>query len=152
MLLCPWDFPGKNTEVGCCILLQVIFWTQGSNQRLLCLLRCRQILYLLSHWGRPECRIGCIQQQQRSFGWYITFIYYWFTHTRSLKQREKKANGWRQSWGFGEIVGIYIKNLGWGKSCKKCKTEVWGSGNHGKKQRMKCYKVFVAWLKEDPWQ
>ena len=109
----PWrDFPGKNTEVGCCILLRVIFRTQGSNQRLLCLLRCRQILYLLSHWGRPECRIGCIQQQQRSFGWYITFIYYWFTHTRSLKQRGKKANGWRQSWGFGEIVGIYIKNLG----------------------------------------
>ena len=43
---------------------------------------------------------------------YNTFIYYWFTRIRSLKQREKKANGWRQSWGFGEIVGIYIKNLG----------------------------------------
>ena len=24
-LLCPWDFPGKNTGVGCCFLLQGIF-------------------------------------------------------------------------------------------------------------------------------
>ena len=35
-LLCPWDFPGKNTGVGCYFLLQGIFQTQGSN---LCLLR-----------------------------------------------------------------------------------------------------------------
>ena len=30
-LLCPWDSPGKNTEVGCHFLLQEIFLTQGSN-------------------------------------------------------------------------------------------------------------------------
>ena len=30
-LLCPWDFPGKNTGVGCQALLQGIFLTQGSN-------------------------------------------------------------------------------------------------------------------------
>ena len=34
-LLYPWDFPGKNTEVGCHFLLQGIFPTQGSNPRLL---------------------------------------------------------------------------------------------------------------------
>ena len=34
-LLCPWDFPGKNTEVGCQFLLQGIFPTQGSNPPLL---------------------------------------------------------------------------------------------------------------------
>ena len=37
-LLCPWDSPGKNTEVGCCFLFQGIFLTQGSNPHLLCLL------------------------------------------------------------------------------------------------------------------
>ena len=37
-LHCPWDFPGKNTGVDCCFLLQGIFPTQGSNPRLLCLL------------------------------------------------------------------------------------------------------------------
>ena len=35
MLLCPWDFPGKNIGVGCHLLLQRIFLTQGSNWHLL---------------------------------------------------------------------------------------------------------------------
>ena len=30
-LLCPWDFPGKNTGMGCYLLLRGIFLTQGSN-------------------------------------------------------------------------------------------------------------------------
>ena len=34
-LLCPWDFPGKNSGVGCHSLLQRIFPTQGSNPGLL---------------------------------------------------------------------------------------------------------------------
>ena len=33
-ILCPWNFPGKNTGVGCHFLLQGIFPTQGSNQYL----------------------------------------------------------------------------------------------------------------------
>ena len=36
MLLCPWNFPGENTGLGCHFLLQGIFLTQGLN---LCLLR-----------------------------------------------------------------------------------------------------------------
>ena len=35
MFLCPWDFPGKKTGVGCHFLLQGIFPTQGSNLHLL---------------------------------------------------------------------------------------------------------------------
>ena len=31
-LLCPWDFPGKNTGVGCHSHLQGIFPTQGLNR------------------------------------------------------------------------------------------------------------------------
>ena len=30
-LLHPWDFPGKSTGLGCHLLLQGIFLTQGSN-------------------------------------------------------------------------------------------------------------------------
>ena len=30
-LCCPWDFPGKNTGVGCHFFLQGIFPTQGLN-------------------------------------------------------------------------------------------------------------------------
>ena len=49
---CPWDRPGKKTEVGCHALLQGIFLTQGSNPRLL---NCRRIPYPLSRvWGSPE--------------------------------------------------------------------------------------------------
>ena len=47
-LLCPWDFPGKNTGVGGHFLLHEVFLTQESNPSLLCLLHCRWILYLLS--------------------------------------------------------------------------------------------------------
>ena len=34
----PWNFPGKNTGVGCHFLPQGIFLTQGSNSHLLCLM------------------------------------------------------------------------------------------------------------------
>ena len=43
-LFCAWNFPGKNTGMGCQSLLQGIFLTQGMNP---CLLHCRQILYLV---------------------------------------------------------------------------------------------------------
>ena len=35
-LLCPWNFPAKNTGVGCYFLVQGIFATQESNPCLLC--------------------------------------------------------------------------------------------------------------------
>ena len=45
MLLCPRNFPGKNTRVDCHALLQGIFPIQRLNAFLLRLLHCRQILY-----------------------------------------------------------------------------------------------------------
>jgi len=45
-LLCPQDFPSKNTGVGCHFLVQGIFLNQGSNPGLL---HGRLILYCLSH-------------------------------------------------------------------------------------------------------
>ena len=47
-LLCPWNFPGKNTGVGCYFLLQGIFPTLGLNPGLP---HCRQTLHHLSHQG-----------------------------------------------------------------------------------------------------
>ena len=49
--LCPWDFPGKNPGVGCHVLLQGIFRTQGSN---LHLLHHRWILYHWATWEAPQ--------------------------------------------------------------------------------------------------
>jgi len=42
-------FQARILERGCYFLLRGIFLTQGLNLRLLCLLLCRLILYLLSH-------------------------------------------------------------------------------------------------------
>ena len=47
-------FLGKNTGVGCHLLLQEIFPTQGSN---LGLLHCRQTLYRLSYKEIYDCPI-----------------------------------------------------------------------------------------------
>ena len=50
--LCPWDFPGNNTGVGC--LLQGIFPTKGLNPRLL---HWQASLLPLSHQGSPYLKI-----------------------------------------------------------------------------------------------
>ena len=47
-LLCPWDFPAKNTGVDCHAHPQGIFPTQGLNSH------CRRILSPLSHLGSQE--------------------------------------------------------------------------------------------------
>ena len=57
-LLCPWDSPGKNTEVGCHILLQGIFPTQGSNPCLLCLLPWQPGSLSLAPPGKPQERLA----------------------------------------------------------------------------------------------
>ena len=56
---CPWNFPGKNTGVGCHFLLQGIFLTQGLNPGLL---HCRRSLALHADSltkppGKPSGRI-----------------------------------------------------------------------------------------------
>ena len=53
-LLCPWDFPGKNTGVGCHFLLQGIFLTQGSNLCLLCPLHRQAYSLPLALPGEPS--------------------------------------------------------------------------------------------------
>ena len=53
-LLCPWDFPGKNTGEGCYVLLQGIFLTQGPNSCLLHLLYWQVDSLPLHHLGSPD--------------------------------------------------------------------------------------------------
>ena len=64
-LLCPWDFQGKNTGVGCHFLLQEIFPTQGLNPGLP---HCRQMLYLLSHRGSHTSISGSQSVVQEALG------------------------------------------------------------------------------------
>ena len=50
-LLCPWDFPGKNTGAGCNFLLPGIFLALQLNPSLL---HCQGNSFLLSHQGSPR--------------------------------------------------------------------------------------------------
>ena len=49
-LHCPWDYPGKNSGVGCHFLLQRTFPTQGRSLHPLCLL----------HWQADPLRLSCL--------------------------------------------------------------------------------------------
>ena len=53
--LCPWDFPGENTGVGCHFLLQGIFLTQGSSPHLL---HCQADAFPLRLQGSPIMAFG----------------------------------------------------------------------------------------------
>ena len=53
-LLCPWDFPGKNTGADCHALLQGIFPTQGLNPSLLSPLHCQASSLPPAPPGKPD--------------------------------------------------------------------------------------------------
>ena len=82
--LCLWDFPGKNTGVGCHFLLQGIFLTQGFN---LGLLQCRHILYCLSP-GHAQKEINHPGLGHPSHTWSTNTIYSlcWTGHLDTLME------------------------------------------------------------------
>ena len=99
-LLCPWNFPGKNTGVGCHFLLQGILPTQGSNPGLL---HCRQTLYHLSHQGSHSSLI--ISDVEYLFMCFFTWV-------SSLEDPCFFKN---QVWGFNMVR--YTERPGSGNLC-----------------------------------
>ena len=68
-LLCPWNFPGKNTGVGCHFLLQGLFLTHRSNLHFLHLM----------HW-----QVNSLPQQylvSSHIFWILTPNKTWFANT-----------------------------------------------------------------------
>ena len=53
-LLCPWNFLGKNTGVGCHFPLQQVFPTQGLNLHLLRFQHWQEDCLTLSTWEAPD--------------------------------------------------------------------------------------------------
>ena len=108
-LLCPWDFSGKNTGLGCHFLLRGILWTQGSN---LHLLHCRWILkpsknklwYLrtmewhssgqcLHHQYIQQCGSQNTMQRERTLTYRSTccaVLFTWRSRTSKLTCREPR--------------------------------------------------------------
>ena len=74
-LLCPWDFPGKNTGVGCHFLLPGIFPTQGSNP--LSSPASAGKFFTTVPPGKPVCAVA-------SFIYICDFIYFIFGCAGSL--------------------------------------------------------------------
>ena len=63
--LCSWDFPGKNTGVGCHFLIHGIFPTQGSNMCLLRLLYWQEDSLPLHYLGSPTIDIRDYNKARR---------------------------------------------------------------------------------------
>ena len=83
--LCLWNSPGKNTGVGCHLLLQEIFPSQGLN---LCLLNCRQILSCLNYQGSPGCKAT------------TTFLIIGNNHGRNGCLIQMLNLGWLDVWNY----------------------------------------------------
>ena len=66
-LLRPWDFPGKNTGVGCHALLQEIFLIQESNPPLLCLLHWQVGYFPVAPPGKPSTIVFIIGVKKKKF-------------------------------------------------------------------------------------
>ena len=64
-ILYPWTSPGKNTGMGCRLLLQGLFLIQGLNRHFLYLLRWQVDSLSLSHLGSPITSHGSTQSCPR---------------------------------------------------------------------------------------
>ena len=71
-LLHPWDFPGKNTRVGCHFLLQEIFLTQGLSPGLS---HCRHTLYHLSHQASSAVWLVSVERVRQSHVWIMGYYF-----------------------------------------------------------------------------
>ena len=111
-LLCPWNFPGKNTRAGCHFPLQRIFWTQGSNSRLL---HCRQILYHWATWeASPPYILLFLGEKKRPAGSFIS-------PADNTPAEPGRFAGWElagiRSWFISfpapEYPGTWLESLRW---------------------------------------
>ena len=80
-LFCPWNFPGKNTGVGCHFLLQGIFPIQGLNWYLLGLLHWQADSLLLRHWGshsflNPLQNLPCCQMSSTLLNPVVSSVFF----------------------------------------------------------------------------
>ena len=100
----PWDFPAKNTGMGCHFLLQGIFWTQGSNQGLLS----------LRHWqtgslplSRSESPLDCVfVKTHRTEHLQRTHFTVHKLYFNKLNLKEKKCSWWYCAWRERQILSI----------------------------------------------
>ena len=117
-MLSPWDFPGKNTGVGCYFLLQGIFPTQGLNPGLLHLLHYRQIFYCWATEEAPLKRVmdTLLSLQEPSFlkeECYPSFRVLPISYTKyTVPPRlpmlaSHPSTAFRGRWKVGQILAVF---------------------------------------------
>ena len=142
-LLCPWDFPGKNTGVGWHFLPQGIFLTQGSNLSLLHLLHWQAHSLPLYHLGSNDKHcvmcllVICISSLNKCLLWKSLLpICYKTTVIRTVQYCHKKRNvaQWNRIEGpeidlniYGQLIYDRGKNIQQRKDrlFSKCYWENW---------------------------
>ena len=72
-LLCPWNSPGKNTEVDCHALLQGIFPTLGRN------------LHFLPQVPPDPLQCSCLENPRDGGAWWAAV--YWVARSRTRLTR-----------------------------------------------------------------
>ena len=72
-LLCPWDFPGKDTGVGCHFLLKGIFPTQGPN---MCHLHWLPYFFTTKPPGKPCETLHRLKKKKKFFFKLLAFTCY----------------------------------------------------------------------------
>ena len=91
-LLCPWNFPGKNTGVGCHFPLQGLFLSQGLSLCLLCLL----------NWQVDSLPLGFLLTQMIKNLPTVQETQVWFLCWEDLLEKEMATHSnilaWRNPW------------------------------------------------------
>ena len=106
-LLCPWDFPSKNTGVGFHFLLQRIFPTGELNGALL---HCRRILYQLSYQGSPNCvwrNIPSVHKYLLSVGFLFVCLFVCFFPRQSLHPRNTVGKILKKDFVLGLFIFLF---------------------------------------------
>ena len=103
MLHSPWDFPGRNTGVGCHFLLQGIFPIQGLNP---CVLHWQAEFLPLSNQASPFYTIYQNKSQMVRAGFYLLSRV--LCPIQAGKERQEKRNAWL---GFPARLGSAGRGL-----------------------------------------
>ena len=90
-LLCPWDSPGENTGVGCCAVLQGIFWTQRWNPPLLSPSLAGRFFTTSAAWRAPCLNCMCIKTHEMcniKSEWRTSLVVQWLRIHQSMQRMQ----------------------------------------------------------------
>ena len=123
-LFCPWDSPGKNTEVGCHFLLQGIFPTQGLMHSMHLLhWQVDFFILTLNHQRSPLFKIiphiFVGQEFRQELGWqFFSSVWHWLISFTGIQRHLVWSEGLH-------TASLYLCNLGWNEWKAEVSSNYW---------------------------